>query len=226
MKGLKAGERLDDLQYHNLQIIQNPNGYCFTSDAVMLANFAKAKPGDRVVDLCSGSGVIGILMQAKTGAQQVTLVELQEFYADMSRRSVALNGLEQFITVLNEPLQGVHKRLGQGTCDVVVCNPPYKMEHASLLPQDRSMSICRHEITVTLEEIIGETQKLLKFGGLFYTINKEERLTDLICLLRKYDLEPKELVVLPSVKGSSVVMMKAKKGGKSGIRVSVMTQRM
>ena len=214
-------ERLDDLQFQNLQIIQNPNHYCFTTDSVLLANFAKAKPSDSVVDLCSGSGVVGILMQAKTKAKHVTLVELQQSLANMSERSVQFNGLQNKVSVVNAPLQQVHKQIGQEVFDVVVCNPPYKMQNASLLSENHEIAICKHEITVTLEEIVLEKSKLLKFGGLFYTINKEERLTDLICYLRKHKLEPKQITVVPSNKGSALVLIKAKKGGKSGVRIAM-----
>lgn len=224
MELVKEGERLDDLQFQNLHIIQDPNGYCFTSDSVYLANFAKAKPNDLVVDLCSGSGVIGILLQAKTNAKHVTLVELQEPLANMSERSVRFNHLESKVSVINKPLQNIHKQIGQEKFDVVVCNPPYKMQHSSLLGESESISICKHEITVMLKEIVTEAAKLLKFGGNFYTINKEERLTDLLCYLREAKLEPKHITVIESKKGSSLVMVKAKKGGHSGVRISVLPQ--
>lgn len=224
LKFLKEGERLDDLQYNNLYLIQHPKKYCFTTDAVLLANFVSAKADDKVVDLCSGSGVIGILVQAKTKANSVILVELQEYLAGMSKRSVQLNGLTDKITVINKPLQDINREIGTELYEVVVCNPPYKMKNASLLSHDYEMDICKHEITVTLEEIIKESGRLLKYGGYFYTINKEERLTDIVCLLRQYQLEPKEIVIIPSKKGSSLVLVKAKKGGKSGVRVNIWPQ--
>lgn len=219
---LKENEVLEDLQFNGLQIIQNKKLYRFTTDAVLLANFAKSKPTDRVADLCSGSGVVGILLQAKNKSKHVVLVELQQNLADMSKRSVQVNHLEKNIEVVNAPLQNVHKQLGSETFGVVVCNPPYKMQNASLLGDNESINICKHELTVTLQEIVQESAKLLKFGGLFYTVNKEERLTDLLVYLRENKLEPKEVVVVPSQKGSSLILVKAKKGGKSGVRVSVM----
>lgn len=224
LKFLKEGERLDDLQYNNLYLIQHPKKYCFTTDAVLLANFVSAKAGDKVVDLCSGSGVIGILVLAKTKATSIILVELQEYLAGMSKRSVELNGLTDKIAVINKPLQDINREIGTELYEVVVCNPPYKMKNASLLSHDYEIDICKHEITVTLEEIIKESGRLLKYGGYFYTINKEERLTDIVCLLRKYQLEPKEIVIVPSKKGSSLVLVKAKKGGKSGVRVNIWPQ--
>lgn len=221
---LKPNERLDDLQFNNLHIIQNPQGYCFTTDSVLLANFAKAKVGDKVVDLCSGSGIVGILLQAKTNASHVTLVELQQNLANMSERSVKYNLLENKITVVNQMLQNVHKTIGSENFNVVVCNPPYKMQNSSLLSDSYELSVCKHEITVNLKEIVLEASKLLKFGGYFYTINKEERLTDLICLLREHKLEPKQITIVPSKKGSSLVLVKAKKGGHSGVRINSVPQ--
>lgn len=218
---LLENERLDDLQLNGMCIIQNKSEYCFTSDAVALANFVHVSNNGRVVDLCSGSGVIGILISAKNMVQDVTLVEIQEYLADMSRRSIEYNKIKN-ISVVNSRLQGVSDTLGKGTFDCVVCNPPYKTTgSASKLSGKESIAICKHEITVTLEEIINEASALLKFGGNFYTVNKEERLTDLICLCRKYKLEPKELKILKSSKGANIVLLKCKKGGKSGLKITL-----
>ena len=217
---LKDNERLDDLQLNNLFIIQNKNEYCFNSDSVALANFVKAPKNSKVVDLCSGSGVIGILVNAKNNCESVVCVELQEYFADMSKRSVKYNKIDN-ITVENAPIQNISKKIGKEYYDVVVCNPPYKKENSSLLNEKESLAIARHEIKVNLEEIVCEASKLLKFGGKFYTCNKEERLTDLFCFMRKYNIEPKILKVLKSVKGASIIMVEGKKGGKSGIKISL-----
>lgn len=218
---IKETERLEDLQFNNLFIIQDTKGYRFTSDAVALANFVKVKSGGKLIDLCSGSGVVGILASAKNKVSKTVLVEIQECLSDMSRRSVEYNKLEN-IEVVNAPLQNISKTVGVGVYDTVVCNPPYKKcGTAKLLNENESIAIARHELTVTLEEIIKEASVLLKFGGEFYIINKEERLVDMIVLLRKYNLEPKVLKLLPSTKGANVVMLKAKKGGKSGIEISL-----
>ena len=218
---IKETERLEDLQFNNLFIIQDTKGYRFTSDAVALANFVRVKSGGKLIDLCSGSGVIGILASAKNKVSKTVLVEIQECLSDMSRRSVEYNKLEN-IEVVNAPLQNISKTVGVGVYDTVVCNPPYKKSGtAKLLNENESIAIARHELTVTLEEIIKEASVLLKFGGEFYIINKEERLVDMMVLLRKYNLEPKVLKLLPSTKGANVVMLKAKKGGKSGIEISL-----
>lgn len=218
---LKPNERLDDLQFNNLFIVQDKTGYCFTSDAVALANFVKLKSKGTIVDLCSGSGVVGILAHFKNKASKTVLVEIQESMAEMSERTIKYNDIQN-IEVVNRKLQGISQLLGIGKFDAVVCNPPYKKSGtASLLNENESIAICRHEITVTLEEIILEASKLLKFGGDFYIVNKEERLTDMIVFMRKYGLEPKILRILPSKKGANIIMLKAKKGGNSGISISL-----
>jgi len=218
---IKPTERLDDLQFNNLFLIQDPQGYCFTSDAVALANFVKLKKGGKLVDLCSGSGVIGILAHTKNELENTFLVEIQENLADMSLRSIQYNNLEG-IEVINSKLQGISDQIGIGVFDAVVCNPPYKKSGTTKLVNEKeSVAIARHEIKVNLEEIIIEASKLLKFGGDFYIVNKEERLTDMMVLLRNYGLEPKILKILPSSKGANVVMLKAKKGGKSGMVISL-----
>lgn len=218
---IRDNERLDDLQYKNLFLIQKKDGYCFTSDAVALANFVNVKNGGKLVDLCSGSGVIGILASAKNNVSKAILVEIQEEYAEMSKRSIDYNNLKN-IDVVCSRLQGINETIGHGVFDAVVCNPPYKKQGAaSLINEKEDIAIARHEIMVTLEEIIMEASKLLKFGGDFYIINKEERLADIIVNLRKYGLEPKILKILPSNKGASIIMLKAKKGGKSGMTISL-----
>lgn len=217
---LNDDERLDDLQINNLYIIQNKNDYCFTSDSVALANFARVPNNGRLIDLCSGSGVVGILMSAKNSAKDITLVEIQEYFADMSRRSIEYNHLDN-INVINQPLQGIHKIIGSGVFDTVVCNPPYKQKGKFKLNVKDSISIARHELTVTLEEVIVESSKLLKFGGDLYILGLAERLSDIITLLRKYGLEPKQLHLLQSNGKVSSIIVKAKKGGKNGITISL-----
>ena len=217
---LKNNERLDDLQINDLFIIQSGDEYSFTSDAVALANFVHVSNYGRVVDLCSGSGVIGILVNAKNKVKDVTLVEIQENLADMSARTIEYNRIDN-ISVVNDKLQGIHKAIGEGQFDVVVCNPPYrKLSHDQKINEKENIAIARHEIKVTLEEIIFEANKLLKFGGHFYLCHQEDRLTDILVLLRKYSLEPKELKVIDNSKGN-VILLKAKKGGKSGMKISL-----
>lgn len=220
-KIIKSNERLDDLQFNNLYIIQNPDEYCFTSDAVALANFVHVSNYGRMVDLCSGSGVIGILANAKNKIKDVTLVEMQEHLAEMSSRSIEYNNIKN-ISVVCDRLQDIHKKIGSCCFDAVTCNPPYQpLNTSKSVGEKQSIAICKHEICVSLEEIIKEASFLLKFGGDFYIVNKEERLTDIMVLCREYGLEPKELSILSSTKKMSIILLKAKKGGKSGIKISL-----
>lgn len=216
-------KRLDDLQYNGLMIYQDSDSYCFTSDAVHLANFVKAPKNAKVVDLCSGSGVIGMLVFAKNNIDSVKLVEIQSRLAQLSQDSVNYNNLKKNIEIINKPLQNICEEIGKEKYEVVVCNPPYKEAGENLKNIKEDIAIARHELKVTLEEIVCEASRLLKFGGKFYTILKEERLCDLIALSRKYNLEPKELRIITSAKGANVVMMQASKGGKSGLKISMIS---
>jgi len=218
---IRENENLEDLQYNGLYIIQEKDGYRFTSDAIALANFVKLKKSATLVDLCSGSGVIGILAHFKNSARNTILVELQENLADMAFRTLQYNEISD-IQVVNADLRGINKVIGGGVYDAVVCNPPYKkVGTTNKLSKTDSISIAKHEITISLKEIVSEASKLLKFGGDFYIVNKEERLTDLMVYLRQYGLEPKELQILTNCKSSKVFMLKAKKGGKSGLTISL-----
>ena len=210
---INKDERLEDLLCGGLSIIQNPNEYLFTSDAVALANFAKCKKGGVLVDLCSGSGVIGLLMYAKNIPSMVHMVELQSHMADMSARSVQYNNLQDKIIVHNMPLQNCHATLGCNMADVVVCNPPYKSEN-NLHGAKPTINVAKHEIEVTLEEVIRESAKLLKFGGKLYIVNKIERLTDMIVYMRKYAIEPKIIKFL-----DKSVMIQGTLGGKNGLKL-------
>lgn len=216
-------KRLDDLQYKGLMIYQDSESYCFTSDAVHLANFVKAPKNAKAVDLCSGSGVIGMLVFAKNNIDTVKMVEIQTHLAELSKESVLYNNLQEHIEVINKPLQNISNEIGREKYEIVVCNPPYKEVGENLKNIKEDIAIARHELKVTLEEIISEASKLLKFGGKFYTICKEERFCDMITLSRKYNMEPKELKIITSTKGANVVMMQSSKGGKSGLKISMIS---
>ncbi len=218
---LKENEKLEDLQYKNLKIIQGKTGYRFTSDAVTLANFVAIEKGANVVDLCSGSGVVGILVSQKSCAKTTYMVEVQDRLANMSERTIALNGLESCIKVVHAPLQGVSEILGKGVMDCVVCNPPYKKTKTGLVSESEEISIAKHETKVSLEEIVKEASILLNFGGSFYVCNKEERLVEMMELCVKYKLEPKVLKIKTSKKGANIIFIKAVLGGKPGIKIEV-----
>lgn len=213
------GERIDDLQFNNLKIIQNENLYAFTCDAVLLANFVKCSAKDNIVDLCSGSGIVGILSQAKTGAKHLTCVEMQQQMADMCKKSVQLNNLQEKIDVVNCKVQGVSKVIGNEKFSVVVCNPPYKRVDAHKISEKREIGVCKYELELNFDELAKETSKILKYGGKFFFVHETCRMTEIFGCLQKYNLEPKRVkLIYPKAKASSHIMLvEATKGAKGGI---------
>lgn len=224
-KMLKSDERLDDLLLNDMHIIQNKNAYCFTSDAVLLANFAKAKKSDNVIDLCSGSGIVGILFYAKNLCKSMTLVEMQPQFADMASRSIELNNLTDKIRVVNTKVQDAPKILENGKYDVILCNPPYKIPQNHHISEKQEIAICKYELMLTFDELCQSVSKLIKFGGKFYFVHESNRLAEIISTLQKYNLEPKKIeLCYPAQKNTSnVVLIEAVKGAKSGCIVTKTT---
>ncbi|MFA6866443.1 MAG: methyltransferase [Clostridia bacterium] len=214
---LHDNEKLEDLEYEGLKIIQDKDGYCFTSDSVLLANLVNIKKSDNVVELGSGSGVISILLSAKYNANKIVGVEIQERLADMAIRSIEYNNLSENIEIINKPMQGIEKELGNNW-DVVITNPPYAKQ---IVKKDSYTEdeICKSEIMVTLDDVVITASKLLKFGGNFYMINKANRLIDAICSMRENNLEPKKIYFIqPKLsKDIDTFIIVGKKGGKSSI---------
>ena len=190
---LKENERIDDLQRNHYRIIQDPDRFCFGMDAVLLSGFARAKEGDRVLDLGTGTGIIPILMEAKTGASHFTGLEIQHDSADMAARSVRLNGLEKKIKIVTGDIREAESLFGAASFDVVTCNPPYMTEHHGLTNPEAPKAIARHELLCTLEDVIRQSSRLLKPGGNLFMVHRPFRLADILVLLRQYRLEPKRM---------------------------------
>lgn len=218
---LYAGERLDDLQRNNLQIIQNEAKFCFGMDAVLLSGFAKVKPGERVLDLGTGTGIIPILLSAKTKAEHLTALEIQEESADMARRSVALNGLQEKIDVVTGDIKEASALFGRAVFDVVTSNPPYMNDQHGLKNPDQPKAIARHEVLCSLEDVVREAAAVLKPNGRFYMVHRPFRLAEIFSVLQKYKLEPKGMrLVHPYVdKEPNMVLLECIKGGKSMIKI-------
>lgn len=218
---LKENERIDDLQRNHYRIIQDSGRFCFGMDAVLLSGFAKAKEGDKVLDLGTGTGIIPILMEAKTKADHLTGLEIQPDSADMARRSVKLNGLEKKIDIVTGDIKEADSLFGAASFDVVTCNPPYMTEHHGLTNPESPKAIARHELLCTLEDVIRVSSRLLKPGGNFFMVHRPFRLADIIVLLRQYKLEPKRMkLVYPFVdKEPNMVLIEANRGGKAAMTV-------
>ncbi len=218
---LKENERIDDLQRNGYRIIQNPDRFCFGMDAVLLAGFAVAKEGSTVLDMGTGTGILPILMEARTKAAHLTGLEIQEESADMARRSVALNGLEDKITIVTGDIKEAGSLFDAASFDVITCNPPYMIGQHGLVNPEDAKAIARHEILCTLEDVIGQAARLLRPGGNFFMVHRPFRLADIIALLRQYRLEPKRMqLVYPFVdKEPNMVLVEANRGGKPRMKV-------
>lgn len=190
---VRDNERLDDLQINDLRIIQDPEGFCYGVDAVLLANFLEIKKRSKVVDLGTGTGVIPMLIAGKSSAELIYGFEIQEEVADMARRSVEYNGLQDRIRILNNDLNDACDILEINSFDVVTSNPPYMPNHNGIKNPNDKKAISRHEIMCNLEDIIRTASKLLKHYGHFYMIHRPQRLVDIICLCRQYKMEPKKI---------------------------------
>ncbi len=191
---LKKDERIDDLEYKDLKIIQNKNGFCFGIDAVLLSDFAKnIKKNSIVMDLGTGTGIIPILLCGKTELDKIIGVEIQEEVYDMASRSIKLNNLNERFEVINENIKNLINIYEKNSFDVVVTNPPYKKQNTGVINEEEKKLISRHEILADLEDFISISNKLLKDKGEFYMIHRPERIVDIFSLMRKYKIEPKEI---------------------------------
>ena len=219
---LKENERIDDLEYKNLKIIQNKEGFCFGIDSVILSDFAKnIKNGAKVLDLGTGTGIIPILLCGKTNLKEVIGVEIQKEVAEMANRSIKLNNLEERFKIVNEDIKNLMKIYGKQTFDVIVTNPPYKKKDTGIINESEKKIISRHEITATLEDFIKVTKDLLKDKGEFYMVHRPERLVDILNIMRKYKIEPKILrfVYSKQDKEPNLILIKGVKNAKPFLRI-------
>lgn len=217
---LKEHERLDDLQ-NGYKIIQNTEKFCFGIDAVLLSGFSRVKPREKVLDLGTGTGIIPILLKAKTPGEHFTGLEIQRECADMAMRSVSYNHLDEKIAIQQGDIKEASAIFGRASFDVVTCNPPYMIHSHGLENPYLPKAIARHEILCTLEDVICEASKVLKPKGRFYMIHRPFRLAEIMGLMMKYHLEPKRMqLVYPFVdREPNLVLLEGVLGGKSRIQV-------
>lgn len=218
---LKEHERLDDLHRNGYRIIQNEKAFCFGMDAVLLSGYAAVREGERAIDLGTGTGIIPILLEAKTGGEHFTGLEIQAEMADMARRSVALNHLEEKIDIVCGDIKEASQIFGAASFDVVTTNPPYMNDAHGLQNPDPVKAMARHEVLCTLEDVVREGAKLLVPGGRFYMVHRPHRLVEIINIMTSFKLEPKRIkFVHPFVdKEANMVLIEGIKGGKSMIKV-------
>ena len=218
---LNDGERLDDLGRENYRLIQNPARFCFGMDAVLLAAFGEVHAGEKAADLGTGTGVIPILMRARYPGRSYTGIEIDPVSADMAARSVRLNHLEEDIRIVCADLREAGRLFKAASFDVVTANPPYMIAGHGAPPRDIHVAGARHEIFCTLEDTVKAASYLLREQGRFYMVHRPFRLSQIICTLTKYRLEPKRMcLVCPSADAEpNMVLIEARRGGNPGMRV-------
>ena len=204
---IKEYERVDDLHRNGYMIIQDPKRFCFGIDAVILSGFAEVKKGERVIDLCTGTGVIPILLEAKTEGGHFTGLEIQPESAEMAVRSVLLNNLQDKVTIDQGDVKNTEALYRASSFDVVTVNPPYMNDGGGLKNGFSPKTIARHEVLCTLEDVISASARLLAPQGRLYMVHRPHRMTDIMVTLRKYRLEPKRLRVVHSFADREPVMV-------------------
>lgn len=221
-KLLKENERIDDLEFKDLKIIQRNNGFCFGIDSVLLSDFAKEiKKNSNVLDLGTGTGILSILLSGKTNLKKIYGIEIQKDIADMAKRSVKLNNLEDKVEIINTDIKNLKNIFDINSFDAIVTNPPYKNENSGKINENEYKYISRHETTANLSDFIKISVQLLKDKGSFYMVHRPERLVDIIYELRSNKLEPKNIKFVYSNKEKEpkLVLIKAVKNANKFLKV-------
>jgi tRNA1Val (adenine37-N6)-methyltransferase len=201
-----AEETIDGLLDGRLQLIQSREGYRFSVDALFLAEFATVKPGDFLVDLGTGCGVIPLILLLTTPLRQALGIEIQRDLACQASRNACLNGLSRKMKILQADIR--HPPLSPRTADIVICNPPYRKADSGRINPNTSRAVARHEILVSLEDLLKTARYLMRIKGRFAIIFPAERLTDLLSCSRRFRLEPKRVqVVYPDLYSSSKLVL-------------------
>lgn len=218
---IRDDERVDDLQIKGYKIIQNPQNFCFGMDAVLLSDFAKIKKNDKVIDLGTGTGIIPILLEAKTEGESFIGLEIQSETAKMARRSVALNNLEEKIEIIEGDIKEAGDIFDAASFDIVTSNPPYMINQHGLRNPDDPKAIARHEICCSLEDVISAAAKLLKPRGHFFMIHRPFRLVEILKLMSEKRIEPKRMrLVFPYADSEpNMVLIEGVRGGNSRIQI-------
>lgn len=212
---IKENETIDDLQLKGLNLIQKIDGFKFGVDAVLLSDFANVKKNHRVMDLCTGTGIIPFLIYGKYEPREVYGLEIQNDMVDMAKRSVKLNSLDEKIFFVNEDLKNIMYLKQLEKFDVITVNPPYKLNNAGIINPSDKLAIARHEVLCNLEDVISASRVLLKDNGRLFMVHRPERLADIFTLMRKYKIEPKRVKMIhPKMgKAPNIVLVEGQRDG-------------
>ena len=218
---LRPGERLDDLQIGGLELIQDPKKFCFGVDAVFLSDFVRIRPGENVLDLGTGNGIIPVLLSAKTEARHITGLEIQADTAEMARRSVAHNHLEDRIDIVTGDIKEAAELFKPAFFDVITTNPPYMLADHGMRNLDDAKAIARHEVLCSLDDILRESMRLMQDKSRFYMIHRPFRLTEIMIKMHQYKIEPKRIrFVHPyNDKEPAMVLMEGVRGARPRVTV-------
>ena len=222
MVELKKDEIIDDLEFEGLKIIQNNNWFKFGIDSVLLSDFSKSiKNNSTVLDIGTGTGIISILLSKKINAKKIIGIEIQPDVADMAKRSVKLNNLENKIEIINDNIKNIENYFSNNYFDSIVTNPPYQKNNTGLKSESKEKLISKHEIECNLEDVIKKSYKILKNKGEFYMVHRPERLADIICIMRENKIEPKEVrFVYPKINEKpNLILIKGIKNAKEFLKV-------
>ncbi|MEV2476815.1 tRNA1(Val) (adenine(37)-N6)-methyltransferase [Paenibacillus larvae] len=212
-------ERIDDLLTHGLHIIQSEEVFSFSLDAVLLARFCTVPNKGKIMDLCTGNGVIPLLLSTRTKAH-IWGIEIQQKLADMAMRNVDLNMLQEQLHMIHGDLRHIYQVLGMGQFDLVTVNPPYLPVPTGEKNKNEHVAAARHEIFCTLEDVIVVASKLLRTGGKMAMVHRSSRLVDICFLMRQYRIEPKRIrFIHPRIgEEAMMVLIEGVKDGKPEIR--------
>ena len=217
---LKEDERIDDLMRNGFKLIQNTGIFCFGMDAVLLCAFSHINEKDRVLDMCTGNGIIPILLRARYGYGDYTGIEIQDINVDMAKRSVLLNDIEDCVKIIRGDVKEAGTLFGDTCFDVVTVNPPYMKENHKLKSPNDCKAIARHEIMCTLEDVVSQASKVLKHNGRLYMVHRPARLVEIFESMRRNHIEPKRMkMVHPHADSeANMVLIEGVKGGKAMLK--------
>lgn len=215
MDVIKTDETLDDLQLKGIKVIQKKDAFRFGVDAVMLANFSKVKRKHRVIDLCTGTGIIPFIIAGKTECNNILGLEIQSEFVDMAQRTSILNNLTERVQFLEGDLTNIDLLKKVSKADVVTVNPPYKLASSGIVNPNDKLAIARHEVCCKLEDVIIAARVLLKDNGRFFMVHRPDRLVDIFTLMRKHKIEPKRVrMVHPQPgKAPNIVLVEGQRDG-------------
>lgn len=219
---LNENEKIEDLQFKNLKIIQNKTGFCFGIDSILLSDFAKEiKKDAEVLDLGTGTGIIATLLCEKTELKEIIGIEVQKEVYEMAQKSIYLNQLENKFKIINEDILNLNKIFEKNIFDAIVTNPPYKKKDTGIKNEEEKKIISRHETTATLEDFIRISKDLLKDKGEFYMVHRPDRLVDILDIMRKYEIEPKIMRFVFSNQNSEpkLILIKGIKNAKPFLKI-------